>query len=113
MLALPFALVRSRSLPLAPILPEFARAHTRSLPFACVQVLWWEPMYGKYGKTWRKWCDDTTKVQHKSTIKRNIIYYTNVKWTQPAPLKHGYRNLGKPVKDRLQGDPYAKWAEFG
>ena len=95
MLALPFALVRSRSLPFAPILPEFARAHTRSLPLACAQVLWWEPMYGKYSKTWRKWCDDTTKVQHKSTIKRNIIYYTNAKWTQPAPLKYGYHNLGK------------------
>ena len=62
-------------------------------------------MYGKYGKTWRKWCDDTTKVQHKSMIKRNIIYYTNVKWTQPAPLKYGYRNLSKAVRDQGEVGP--------
>ena len=117
---LAFACVCSNLLELARVRSnsnEFARIRSYSPSFSTpashAQVLWWEPMYGKYSRSWRKWCDDTTKVQHKSTIKRNIIYFTNIVWTSKAPLKYGYRNLHKKVKERLQQDPYAKWPQFG
>jgi hypothetical protein len=70
-------------------------------------------MYGKYSNPWRRWLHPTTHQQEKSTIKRGIISFTNVKFTREEEYPGGYRKLHKSIKDRMQTDPFANWARFG
>merc|ERR1711907_134697 len=54
-------------------------------------VTWWEPKppNGTYDKEWRKWMDG--RQQHVSSITRDMVALTNVKFTRIEELTGGFR----------------------